>query len=198
MSSGHDFDDDHCRTTGWANEGRFSGAHRRIAVRGFSVVRNDMQQRTHLGEILRAPAIGDQPVVPNAVKSAGQNVEQEAAHELVSSECHRLVARAALGPVILPAKCDAAFVHGDKSLIGDCHAVRVARQIRQHRRRPGKWALGIDHPFAGAQRYQPVGKGGRIAQRRELSEELQLTRALRLLDLFEETPAKESREHANR
>ena len=46
---------------------------------------NDVQQFARLGEMLAAPGIGEQPVVADAVEAAGQNVQQEAAHELVGS-----------------------------------------------------------------------------------------------------------------
>jgi len=68
-----------------------------------------------------------------------------------------LVARPALGPVILPAERDTALVQGDESPVGDRDPMGIARQIREHRRRPGKRALGIDDPFALAQRREPVG-----------------------------------------
>ena len=50
--------------------------------------------------------------------------------------------------VILPLERHAALVQCDESGVGDRHPVGVARQIRQHCRRPGKRAFGIDHPFA--------------------------------------------------
>ncbi len=48
--------------------------------------------------------IGEQPVVTDAVKAGGQHMLQEAAHELIRIERHRLVARPAFGPIVLPAK----------------------------------------------------------------------------------------------
>ena len=74
-----------------------------------------MQQFARLGEMLAAPGIGEQAVVANAVEAAGQNVQQEAAHELVGAERHRLVARLARGAVVLPAEGDAAFVEARAS-----------------------------------------------------------------------------------
>ena len=50
----------------------------------------------------------------------------------------------------------------------------IARQIRQHRRRPGEGVFGIDYPLALAQRREPVGGHRRIGQRGVLAEELQL------------------------
>ena len=65
-----------------------------------------------------------------------------------AAERHRLVARPALGAVVLPAEGDAALVQREQAAVGDRHPVGVARQIGQHRRGPGKRALGIDHPLA--------------------------------------------------
>ena len=44
-----------------------------------------LQQLTRPSQILPAPGIGEQPIVTDAVKAAGQNMQQEAAHELVGS-----------------------------------------------------------------------------------------------------------------
>ena len=43
----------------------------------------------------------------DAVEAVGQDVDQEAADELVGGERHKLVASVALGPVILPFEGDA-------------------------------------------------------------------------------------------
>jgi hypothetical protein len=56
-------------------------------------------------------------------------MKQEAAHELIGFERHGLVAGAPLGPVVLPAEGDAAFVEGDQALVGDRYAVRIPRQV---------------------------------------------------------------------
>ena len=80
--------------------------------------------------------------------SRRQNVQQEAAHELVGTERHRLVARLPRGAVILPAEGDAAFIEREQPLVRDRHPVGVAGQIGEHRSRAGERALGIDDPFA--------------------------------------------------
>ena len=58
---------------------------------------DNVQQFACLREMLAAPGVGEQPVVADAVKAAGQHVQQEAAYELVGPEGHRLVARLARG-----------------------------------------------------------------------------------------------------
>ena len=102
-----------------------------------------MQQFARPGEMLPASGIGEQPIVADAVKAAGQHVQQEAAHELVGTERHGLVARLPRGAVILPAEGDAPFVEGQQSLVRDHHSawlaagawVRLRRQGSRFRKR---------------------------------------------------------------
>jgi len=49
------------------------------------------------------------------MESAGQHVQQEATHEFGGGQGHRLVARPALVPIILPAEGNAALVKGDEA-----------------------------------------------------------------------------------
>src|SRR5215471_5458425 len=57
--------------------------------------------------------IGEEAVVTDAMKSVGQDMDQEAADELVGVERHKLIASVALGPVILPFESDALAGEGD-------------------------------------------------------------------------------------
>jgi hypothetical protein len=57
-----------------------------------------------------APGIGKQSVVMDAVGAARQDVQQEAAHELVRRQRHGLVTRPSAGTVILAAERDAVRV----------------------------------------------------------------------------------------
>ena len=162
------------------------------ASRGCVAVLGKLQQFTRLREVVVALSIGDQAIVANAMKAAGQDMQQEAAHELLGTEGHGLVAGVCLGPIILPAKGDAALVQGNESLIRDRHPMGIAGQISQHRRRPGKRAFSALHPFALAQWGKPVGEGRRVGERGVLTEELQPSAAIHLLEFFEEAPAKQS------
>ena len=66
------------------------------------------------------------------MKSVGQNVDQEAADELVSIERHELVAGVVFGPVILPLERHALAVEGDEPAIGNGDPVSVAGQVGEH------------------------------------------------------------------
>ena len=90
-----------------------------------------------------AARIGEQPVMTDAVKALGQDVEHKAADELVRRQRHHLAPGQAVSPVVLVAEGDAALIMGDKPCIRDGHAVSVARQIGKHRLRPREGNLSI-------------------------------------------------------
>src|SRR5215472_5601970 len=96
------------------------------------------------------------------MESAREHVQQEAAHELLGAKCHGLVTRASLGAIVFPAEDDAALIEGDEPPVGDGYSVGVARQISQDGLWPGEGALGVDHPFGFAQRYQPLRERWRV------------------------------------
>src|SRR5215471_13688159 len=92
-------------------------------------------------------SIGEEAVVTDAMKSVGQDMDQEAADELIGVERDKLVASVALGPVILPFEGHALAVEGDEAAVGNSNAVRVARQVGEHSVGSAERPLGIDHPF---------------------------------------------------
>ena len=96
------------------------------------------------------------------METAGQHMQQESAHELLGRQRHGLVARAPLGPVVLPFKNYPALIHRNKPAARDSHPVRIARQVGQHRLGAGKRPLGIDHPLALAHRCQPLVEAGTV------------------------------------
>ena len=119
-------DDEHRRTTVLADERGRNGGNGLIALRRFSSFGYHVQQLTRACQIAFAPGIGDQSIVTDAVKAAGQNVQQETAHELLGIERHHLVARLALGSVVLPAEAHTTFIEGDQPPVRDRHAVCIA------------------------------------------------------------------------
>ena len=82
----------------------------------------------------------------DAVEAFRQNVEQEAADELVRAEPHDALAVCAIAAVILVAERDTMLVECDQPTIRDGDAVGVSRQIGEHRFRPGERWLGVDDP----------------------------------------------------
>jgi hypothetical protein len=78
-----------------------------------------MQQFAHLCQIGSTHRVGKQSIVTDTMEAAGQDMEQEAAHEFASFESHGLVAGTPLGTVVLPAERHAAFIEGDETLVPD-------------------------------------------------------------------------------
>jgi len=96
--------------------------------------------------------VGEQAVVTDAMKPAGQDVDQEAADELVGVERHQLVVSIDLGPVILPLEGHALAVEGDEPAVGNGDPVGVARHVGEHSIGSAEGALGIPPIRASAVR----------------------------------------------
>ena len=106
------------------------------------------------------------------MEPVGQDVDQEAADELVGVERHELVASVAFGSVIFPFEGHALAVEGDEPAIGNRDPVGVAGQVGEHSIGSTKRPLGIDHRFALSQcgevsfEGRRLGKGGLVGEGR--------------------------------
>ena len=65
------------------------------------------EQLARAGDVVGAGAAGEQAVVADAVEALRQDVDQEAADELVGGERHDLLAIATLDAIVLPSEGDA-------------------------------------------------------------------------------------------
>ena len=74
----------------------------------------------------------------------------------------------------------------------------VARQIGENLLGSCERALGVDHPLALTQRYEPVGEGLGVGQIDVIAEELQLPVTMQVLQFFEEATSEQAREHPDR
>ena len=74
----------------------------------------------------------------DAVETVGQDVDQEAADELVGVKRHKLVASVELGPVILPFESHALAVEGDEPAVGNSDTVGVSGQVGETATGPPK------------------------------------------------------------
>jgi hypothetical protein len=91
-----------------------------------------------------APAVGEQSEVADADQALGQNVDQEAAQELLGGDRHDLLLAAAR--IIFPAKRDPIILERNQSMVGDGDAVRIASEIVQNMLGTAEGWLGIDDP----------------------------------------------------
>lgn len=155
-----DLDDLHGGATAATDEGRRWRDGACIADR---VGWRHIEHGTRLGQIVLSPGIGQQAVVADAVETRWQHMQQEAAHELVGGELHRLVAGTPLGPVVLPAEGHAVLIHRHQSPVRDGHPVGVAGEVGQYGLGTGERTLGIHHPLAPLQRHQPPAERAGIS-----------------------------------
>src|SRR6516225_11640058 len=104
------------------------------------------EQRAGLGDVLRAPAIGEKSVMADAVEALWEHMQQEAPDELVRSERHDLVPLRPLDPVVLVFERDAIGAGRNQAAVGDGHAMGVAGEIGQYSGGAGKRSFRVDHP----------------------------------------------------
>src|SRR5262249_20599811 len=105
-------DDEHTAASAWTG--------RRVCTRlarlgdfglvGLAQGRRHCEQLTSACDIGGAGAIGEQPIMADAVEALGQDVNEEAPDELVSCEPHRLPVTWPVDTVVLPTECDAVVV----------------------------------------------------------------------------------------
>src|SRR3954463_11712352 len=110
-------------------------------------------------DIRFAAGAGEQPVVADAVKSPGQDVEQEAPDELVRGERDRAIPRLPVAAVFRVVKGYASFVEADQPAVRYGDAVGIAGEVDEHRLGPGEGRLGIDEPVLPPQRREVRREG---------------------------------------
>ncbi len=92
-------------------------------------------------DVVGAGGLGEQAVVADAVEALGQDVDEEAADELVCCEPHHFVAIGAFEPIVLVFEADTVVVERDQPAVGDGDAVGVAGQISNTASGPAKGRL---------------------------------------------------------
>src|SRR4029079_9883204 len=127
----------------------------------------------------------------DTVEAGGENVDEEAADELLCGERHRLVSGGAVSAIILVLEGDAAVVGRDEPAVGEGAAVGVAREIGQHRRGSAERALAVDVPLNLAQRRQKGGEARVFIEKAVPAEELQLTGGMGGQKLLQHQAAKQ-------
>jgi hypothetical protein len=100
-------------------------------------------------------------------------MEQEAAQELIDSQCHEPFLVAVRG--ISPAKCDVAFGERDQPGVQDGDAMSISAEIAHHMFRAAEWRLAVDDPVVAEQYSQPGRECARLGQRQQPAVELELT-----------------------
>src|SRR5216683_4097592 len=92
--------------------GLFERGFRRL---GLFWARRQGEQLARVRNVFGSVAIGEQPIVSDAMEALRQHVDQEAPDELVSRQRHRLVAGGPLDPIVLVLEGDAVLVGGPRT-----------------------------------------------------------------------------------
>src|SRR5258708_15695749 len=116
-----------------------------------------------------ASPVGEEAEVADADGAAWQQVEEEAAQELVDGQSQQTLLVGVCG--VSPAEGDVALLKGDESAVGDGDAMGVSAEIAQRVFRSAEGRLGIDDPVVAEQRPEPCGEALWLRQRCKVAAE---------------------------
>ena len=88
------------------------------------------EEPTAGSELGFAATIRQKPIASDVLKSARQNVHEEAPNEFVGRQCHRLLHGSLL--IVFPAERDLIIVHADEAMVGDGDAMGVASKVMEN------------------------------------------------------------------
>ena len=149
-------------------------------------------------DIVFAAGAGEEAVVTDAMEALRQNVEQEAANEFVGADRHGALAVCGVAAIVLVAERDTGIVERDEPMVRDGDAMGVSGQVGEHRLRPGERWPGVDDPPLLAEWHQVAEEGSSVAQANLVTEELEPTRCVQLLELAQEPSPEQLAEYTNR
>jgi hypothetical protein len=107
--------------------------------------------------------IGGEAEVADAHEAARQQVQEEAAQELIDGQSHQPLLVAMSG--VAPAKGHVALRESNQPAVGNGDTMGVGAQIAQHMFRPAKRPLGVDDPVVAKQDPKPSCEGARFRER---------------------------------
>lgn len=150
------------------------------------------------GPAAREPAsarsVGEETVVADADEALGEDVEEEAAHELGQREGERSDAPAA---VVHVAEADRLVIDVQESRVGDGNAVGVAGEVLEDVVGVLEWRFGIDDPLGLSGTLEVGVEGCRACEWGEVTVELERSLLEGMLQLGQELAPEESAEHTD-
>jgi len=120
------------------------------------------QARTERKEFC-SPPVSKKSEVAEAHEAAWQQVEKEAAQELIDGQSHQPLLVAVNG--VAPAKGHVALGESNQPAVGNRDTMGVGAQIAQHMFRPAERPLGVDDPVVAKQDPKPTCEGARFRKR---------------------------------
>ena len=140
-------------------------------------------------------AVGEEAEVANADEAPWQQMQQEAAQELIDRQGHEPFLVAMGG--ISPAEGNVAIGESDQPGVRDGDAMSVSAEIAQHMFRSAEGRLGVDDPVLAEQYAQPCVERARFGQRQQAAVELKITPLKCVAKSFDELTAEDTAEHAD-
>ena len=154
-----------------------------------------MQQLPAEGQQSGAAAIGEEAEVADADEAAGEQMQQEAAHELLSGQGHESLPVAVCR--VTPAEGDVAIIECNESGVGDGDAMGVCAEITERVFGSAEGAFGVDDPVVTVEGSQPGAKGTRIVQMFEVAVEAEVAGVEGSLEAGDELAAEDATEHTD-
>jgi hypothetical protein len=145
------------------------------------------------GQESRAPPIGQKAEVPDSHEGQRQQVEQETAQELIDRERHQALLIAVSG--VSPTKSNLVTGQGDKAMIGDGDAVRVAAQVSDNLLRAAEGWFAIDDPIVAEELPEKRGESLGLGEQLEIAVEAELAGGEGTLESGDELAAEDTTEH---
>ena len=114
--------------------------------------------------------IGEEAEVADADEAAREQMEQEAAQELVHGQAHDALPVAMRG--VSPAEADLALSEGNEPPVDDADPVGVGAEIAQNVLRSAEGPLGVDDPVVTEETPEPGSEAAWLCQRCEMALEV--------------------------
>jgi hypothetical protein len=117
-------------------------------------------------------AIGQEAEVADAHETLGEQMQQEAAQELIDRERQQFLFVVVGG--IAPTKCDRPVRKPDQAMVGDSYAMGVTAQITEYMLGTSERRFRVDHPVLSEQCSQPRSKDFRLSEELQVSMKVEL------------------------
>ena len=131
------------------------------------------------------------------METLGQQVQQEAADELVRMKPHRLPAARAVDAIVLPAERNAGVVGCNEAAVRNGDTMSVTGEIAQHLLGSCERRLAVDHPLDAPQRGNEPLERSLVGEFGVGVEELQLAGVVRINEHRQHLAPKQARQHVD-
>jgi len=99
------------------------------------------QQTVAVFQLAFAVAVGQEPIVPDALKAGRQGMDEETPLELVCVNRHGSRFFAVFASIVFPLKRHPAVIEREQAMVGDRDPMRVAAEVFQRSLRTAEWGL---------------------------------------------------------